>query len=258
MTEGAINGSGVGDARGSVATLSWWHLGQSAWALFRRSFRIVFRRKIWFMIGGILAYYAILYAFAVYRLNEGLSVDLALLVLVEVPGTILAIYLAMDLVANESNKNTLETLFSAASSHYQVWIVRLLGVYLVLAATLLSMSTISYFFFAEFPFIYGGLNAFIPAFLVANLTFFFSVFTRSANAAGMLALGFMWLVLVSFEGLQGTIYFLFLKPFDPPFGVNDALWTEKVLINRLAIFGTGLLLFYLGLRRMERREKLLA
>ena len=253
------NGSaGVGDASGSVATLSWWHLGQSAWGLFRRSFRIVFRRKLWFMISGILAYYAILYAFAVYRPNEGFSVDVALLVLVEIPGTILAIYLAMDLVAKERNRNTLETLFSAASSHYQVWIVRLLAVYLVLAITLLAMSTISYFFFAEFPFVWGGLNAFIPAFFVANLTFFFSVFTRSANAAGMLALGFMWLVLHTFEDLRGTIYFLFLKPFDPPFGVNDFLWAEKVLINRLAIFGAGLLLLYSGLRRMEQREKLLA
>ena len=238
--------------------LTWGDMVRSSWALFRRSFRIVMRRKLWFMAGGVLAYYAILYAFAVYEPDSGFSVDAALFVLVELPGTILGIYLTMDLVARERDRNTLETLYSTASSHYHVWTVRLIAIYLVLAATLLAMSTIAYFFFAEFPFVWGGINAFIPAFLVANVTFFFSVFARSANAAGMLGLGFLILVLMFYEPLEQTAYFLFLKPFEVPFGANDALWAEKTLINRLAVFGGGLLLLYLALRRMERREKLLA
>ena len=48
----------------------------------------------------------------------------------------------------------------------------MVAVYLLLAATLLGMSAAAYFLFAEFPFALGGLNAFAPAFLIANLTFF--------------------------------------------------------------------------------------
>ncbi|MFQ5742479.1 MAG: hypothetical protein ACE5HV_02695 [Acidobacteriota bacterium] len=238
--------------------LTWRQLAVSTWALFHLSGRIIFRRKPLFIMAGVLAYYGILYAFAVYRPGEGFGVDQALFVLVEIPGAILAIYLTMDLLAKERDHNTLETLFSTASSHYLIWAVRLVSVYVVLAVTLLIMSTVSYFLFAELPVLWGGLNAFLPAFLVANLTFFFSVYCRSANTAGMLGLGFLILVLLSADALRETSYFLFLKPFDLPVGIEDSLWAERVLINRLTVFGAGVLLIFLALRRMEKRERLLS
>jgi len=239
------------------AMLPWREVIKSLASLFRLSGRVIFRRKLLFMSGGILLYYAILYAFATYEPNSGFGVDEALFVLVELPGTILGIYLAMDMIAKERDRHTLEVLFSTASSHYTVWIIRLLSVYFVMLVTLLIMSTISYFFFAEFPFFWGGLNAFLPAFLLANLTFYFAVVTRSANAAGMLGLGFVILVLMTYEGLQGTNWDLFLKPFEIPLSGDDPLWAEKMLINRVAVFATGVVLLFLALRRMEHRERLL-
>ncbi len=240
------------------AMLPWRELIGSLASLFRLSGRVIFRRKLLFMALGLLAFYAILYAFAVNQPGSGFGVDDALLVLVELPGTILGIYLTMDLIAKERDRHTLEVLFSTASSHYTVWGVRLLSVYFVLLSTLMIMSTIAYYFFAEFPYVWGGLNAFLPAFLVANLTFFFSVFTRSANAAGMLALGFIILVLMSYEGLQGTNWDLFLKPFEAVVTGDDPVWAEKMLINRLGVFVTGSMLLFLALRRMEHRERLLS
>lgn len=239
------------------AVLPWREVIGSLAALFRLSGRVIFRRKLLFMALGILAYYAILYAFATYDPDDGFGVEDALFVLVELPGCVLGIYLAMDLVAKERDRNTLEVLFSTASSHYTVWTIRMLMVYFVLLVTLLAMSTIAYFFFAEFPFIWGGLNAFLPAFLLANLTFYCSVFTRSANAAGMLALGFVILVLMTYEGFQGTNWDLFMKPFEIPVTGEDPAWAEKMLINRVSVFVAGAGMLFLALRRMEQREKLL-
>ena len=250
--------TGLRDAEAPTAQLSWGQLLGSLAALFRLSGRVVFRRKLLFMAAGIVTYYAILYAFAVYQPGSGFGVEQALFILVELPGTILGIYLVMDLVPKERDSNTLEVLFSTASSHYLVWSVRLLAVVSVLFVTLMTMSTISYFFFAEFPFVWGGLNAFVPAFLVASLTFFFSVLTRSANAAGMLALGFVILVMITYGTLQGTSYDLFLKPFEIASTSDDPLWLEKILINRLSVLSGGAMLLFLALRRMESREKLLS
>jgi F0F1-type ATP synthase assembly protein I len=239
------------------AVLPWREVIGSLWSLFRLSGRVIFRRKLLFMSLGILAYYAILYTFAVYQPNSGFSVDSALFVLVELPGAVLGIYLAMDLIAKERDRHTLEVLFSTASSHYTVWTIRMLSVHFVLLVTLLIMSTISYFFFAEFPFIWGGLNAFLPAFLFASLTFYFSVWTRSSNAAGMIALGCLILVLMTYEAFQGTNWDLFLKPFEIPLTGEDPAWLEKMIINRVAVFVTGAGLLFLALRRMEHRERLL-
>lgn len=240
------------------AILPWRELIGSLVALFRLSSRVIFRRKLLFMVLGILTFYGILYIFAVYQPNSGLAVADALFILVELPGTVLGIYLAMDLIARERDQHTLEVLFSTASSHYTVWSMRMLSVYVVLLVTLMIMSTIAYYFFAEFPYIWGGLNAFLPALLVLNLTFFFSVFTRSANAAGMLGLGFIILVLMTYESFQGTNWDLFLKPFGIVLTGDDPVWAEKMLLNRLGVFVTSAMLLYLALRRMEHRERLLS
>jgi ABC-type transport system involved in multi-copper enzyme maturation permease subunit len=243
--------------RQPVDILTWRDLFTSTWRMVHLSFRITFRRKILFMTGGVLAYYVLIYLLAVYNPGEGLSAQAALLVLVELPGSVLGIYLAMDLVAKERDRQTLETLFSTASSHYLIWVIRLLSVYAVLLLALLVMSTISYFFFAEFPFFLGGLNAFLPAFLFANATFFFSTYAKGANTAGMLGVGLLLLVLMTSDSLQGTAYYVFMNPFQMPTGGAEFLWFERVLLNRLGVFAAGALMLFLALRRMERREKFL-
>ena len=238
--------------------LSWHELIASLWRLTLLSSHIIFHRKLLFMALGIVVYYSALYAFAIFRPSDGFSTEQALHVLVEIPGTVLAIYLAMDLVARERDQAALEILFSTSMSHYGIWMVRLVAVYAILALTLLAMSTAAYFLFAEFAFVRGGLNAWLPAFLVANLTFFCAVSCRSSNTAGMLALAFIVLVLFSWKSLYNTPYFLFLNPFETPMGTDDALWAEKVLLNRLGLVSSGIFFLFLGLRRMELRERLLS
>ena len=237
--------------------LTWRELFFSVGKLHALSMQIALHRKVMFMCCGVLAYYAILYAFSLWQPGEGFSVEQALNVLVEVPGTVLAIYLTMDMVAGERDKNTLEILFSTAISHYATWSVRIVGICAALFATLMAMSTISYFFFAEFPFVWGGLNACLPAFFMVGLTFLFSVLCRSSNAAGMIAVGILIAILISFETLENTPYDLFLKPFEPPADLDSNLWTNRVLLNRAGIALSGGLCIFLALRRMLDRERLL-
>ena len=238
-------------------SLTWRELLFFVSKLHSLSMRIVFHRKMIFMFGGIVAYYAILYAIAIWRPGEGFSVEQALHVLVEVPGTVLAIYLTMDLVSGERDKDTLEILFSTAISHYTTWAVRIVSICAALFATLMAMSTISYYFFAEFPYVLGGLNAWIPAFFMVGATFLFSVLCRSGNAAGMLAVGLLIAILLSTETFEDTSYYLFLKPFDPPSDLDTSLWVNRVVLNRAGIAILGILFIFLALRRMIEREKLL-
>ena len=238
--------------------LTWRDLALSFLQLGRLSFRIVFHRKLLFMGLGILVYYGILYALAILRPGEGFSVDQALYVLVEIPGTVLAIYLAMDLVVGERERNTLEILFSTSTPHYGIWMVRLVAVYGVLAGTLLIMGALAFLLFAELPLVWGPLNAFLPAFLLVNLTFFFSILTRSSNTAGMLSLGLIIAVLLTSQSLSETPYYLFLNPFHPPVNADASGWREMVLLNRLGIAGAGAFLLFLGLRKMAHRERLLS
>lgn len=241
-----------------AGALRWRQLLGSTARLFRLSLRVTFRRKLLFMLFGIVAYYGLLYAIVVFEPNAGLSVDEALLMLVDLPGTVIAVYLTMDLVASERDRKTLETLFSTASSHYSIWMVRLGSVLAVLMATLLTMSTAAYFLFAEFPFVRGAFNAFVPAAVFVGVTFYAAVRARGANTAAMMASAVLVFVLMLTEEMAGSRYWLFLDPFRQPTGGNPLFWIERILLNRLAYLALAGLLIFLGLRRMERRESFLS
>ncbi len=131
--------------------LTWWELGSSFWQLFYLSCRIVLYRKIVFMGGGIVIYFGGHYLFAVFWPGEGFSMEQALRVLVEIPGTVLGIYLTMDMIAGERDKDTLEILFSTSTNHFTIWSIRLVAVCVLLLFYLLGMSLSAYFLFAEFP-----------------------------------------------------------------------------------------------------------
>ena len=221
------------------------------------SVRIVFHRKFAFAGLGIVVYYGILYTILVFNPSDGFSVEQALHILVQIPGAVLAIYLSMDLVASERDGDTLETLFSASSSHYVVWLIRVVCLHVVLTLFVMGMSTASYILFAEFPFVLGGLNALVSTLFVANLTFLFAVSVKSSNSAGMLALGALVVALITQEAVDGTVYFLFLNPFEPPTGADLSLWADTVLINRGLVVVSGAATLYLALKKMARRERLL-
>ncbi|MBE83483.1 hypothetical protein MK139_00835 [bacterium] len=240
-----------------MGSLTYKDLWQSSIAMVVLSLRIVFHRKLRFGVFGVLGYYAILYAIMTFNPSDGFSVEDALNILVQIPIAALAVYLSMDLVALERDRETLETLFSTASTHYNIWIVRLTALHGILVASSLVMSGLSYILFAEFPFVLGGLNAFVPAYMIANLTFYFAVSVRSSNAAGMLAIGCLLLVLMFGSNLTNQGYNPLINPFNIPNNVDLTIWEDTVLLNRVSVIGIGVLLLYLGLRKMERRERLL-
>lgn len=237
--------------------LTWRAVFQTLFRFFYLSAQIVFHRKIVFMCLGIAIYYGLLYSLAVWRPSDGFSVGQALHILIEAPGTVLAIYLTMDLVAGERDRDTLEILFSTSTSHYTTWGIRLGAVYVLLFFTILMMSIFSYFFFAEFPYLWGGINAFLPAFFIGSLTFFFSTTCKSGNAAGMLSLGTLVIILLTASTLQNTGYFLFLNPFVTPMGVDEVDWVEKALYNRIGVIFLGGILLLLSLMKMKHREDIL-
>ena len=241
-----------------VGSLTYSELLKSAALTVRLSLLIVFHRKLLFAALGILGYYALLYALMTFNPSDGFSVDDALDVLVQIPMAALAVYLSMDIVSSERDRDTLETLFSTASSHYAIWMVRLTSLHGILLISSMIMSGLSYILFAEFPYIRGGLNAVVPAYLVANMTFYFAVSVRSSNAAGMLSLGALLLVLMFSSSISGSVYDPMLNPFDVPANIDLTLWADRILINRAMVIGSGGLLLFLALRKMERRERLLA
>lgn len=238
--------------------LTWSQLLHALWRLTWLSGRIALHRKLAFMGAGAALYYAALYLLAVLRPDEGFGVEQALFVLVEIPGAVLAIYLSMDLVAGERDRNTLEILFTTATSSYAIWAVRLLALAGVLAGALLTLSTAAYFLFAEFPFVRGAINALVPSLFMVALTLSFGISTRSSNTAGMMSLAVLIAALLAAGRLERSAYNLFLNPFVVPLESDADIWLQTILINRAGLCVATVLMLGFGLRQLERRERFLS
>ena len=74
----------------------------------------------------------------------------------------------------------------------------------------------------------------------------------------MLATGVMGLTLVASQSMPDSPFLLFLDTFDPPVGMEDTLWGDRVLLNRMAVAVLSGLLLLIGLRKMEARERLVS
>lgn len=220
--------------------------------------RIALHRKVGFMLAGVVLLYSALYLLAVLRPGEGFGVEQALFVLVELPGAVLAVYLTMDLVTAERDRDTLETLFTTATSHYGIWGIRLLAIVAVLASMLLVMSTAAYVLFAEFPFVRGAFNGLVPAVFMVGLTLLASVTTRSSNIAAMLSAALIIAVLLAADVLRHSPYYLFLNPFVVPLESDVGTWMQTITLNRLGLVTAALIMAGLALRQMENRERLLS
>ncbi|MDP6040782.1 MAG: hypothetical protein QGG64_19695, partial [Candidatus Latescibacteria bacterium] len=69
--------------------------------------------------------------------------------------------------------------------------------------------------------------------------------------------GVLIVILLSTEALENTSYYLFLKPFETPIELDENIWMDRVVLNRVGVAVLGVLFIFLALRRMEERERLL-
>ena len=77
------------------------------------------------------------------------------------------------------------------------------------------------------------------------------------NDSIQFALFCLLLVLMFGSNLTNQGYNPLINPFNIPNNVDLTIWEDTVLLNRVSVIGIGVLLLYLGLRKMERRERLL-
>jgi len=204
-----------------------------------------------------------LYTVIVYIINyrepviDRMTTSSVLSALLEVPLFGLAIFLNMQLIANEKDRRTLEGLFTVAGSRYKVWLIRFGTLNLVMLGFALVLSLIGYFCFADLPPVGMALNGFVPACFIGSMTLYFSVRFRSAFAAGMVAVGVLLLISVMAEPLEESRYFAFFNPYNVPRSLDPETWQLWMWQNRLALLALSAGLQFLALRGLGNRERLL-
>ncbi len=227
-----------------------WHLLHS---LIKYNLKIIFaNRFIYFLLAAVIFFLlvTILYlASSEADISEG-TIFYWLLV----PGLLLVFYPTVFGIQNDVDSRMIEILFGIPNYRYKVWLVRMALIYLVVALILFILAALSSIFLIPIPVLEMVYQLMFPVFFVGCAAFMVSTLIKNGNGTAVV------MVIVGLFFWFGTAFLpykfnLFLNPFSVPSDVNEVIWADTTMNNRVYIF-IGTIIFVLtGLIMLQKREK---
>jgi ABC-type transport system involved in multi-copper enzyme maturation permease subunit len=219
------------------------------------NYRIVFGRKVWFFVAGVLIYFAA--ACIVLNRMEASTLEDALLWLAWLPTTVVTAFLSMDLVENERNSGVLETLFTTSVSRHRVWLIKFVVLMLFSCLLGLLMIVVTYLFAVDLPILLTWIYTVPQLVFIASWTVLFSVIFKSGNIAGLWTAAFLLFEMLIRRAGAHRVTYLFHNPFDKPVDIEPFIWARTVFYNKVFYAAFGCVCFWIALWLIDRRERLL-
>ncbi len=221
--------------------------------LSRYNLKIIFANKfIFFLLAavGFFLFVAIVNLFSDSNPTEG-SVFYTLLF----PGILLIFYPTAFGIQNDSDARMLEILFGIPNYRYKVWLVRLALIYVVVFVILIGLSFFAGLAMASVPVMEMVYQLMFPIFFLGSLSFMVSTLARNGNGTAVVMVVIGVAFWISSGILEASKWNIFLNPFMMPSDMNEAIWMDITLKNRIYLsVGTVLVMLY-GLLNLQKREK---
>jgi len=171
-----------------------------------------------------------------------------------VPGILLIFYPTVFGIQSDVDTRMIEILFGIPNYRYKVWLIRMALIYFVVFFILIILSLLSSVVLVSFSILSMVFQLMFPIFFLGSAAFMVSTLVRNGNgtAVVMVMIGlFFWIA----TGFLPQKYNLFLNPFSMPSDVNEVVWADTTLNNRIYIFVLTLISIMFGLLRLQKREK---
>ncbi len=227
------------------------------WTLFykmvRYNMKVIFgNRFVWFVLAAI-AFYFFIAITSIYDNNvidDGFIYGLQIM-----PGLLLIFYPMTFGIQNDLDAGILEILFGIPDYRYKVWLVRLILVFVLVFLMMFMLTVMSYYLLAPVNIFELTWNVMFPVYFLGSLAFLFSTIIKNGNgtAVVMVIVGVGLLILS--ETLNRTMWNIFLNPFSIPNRLNEMIWKEITMENRIFLAVGSLLFVLYGLFNLQKREK---
>jgi len=227
--------------------------------LFVQIRKILFAGKFYVVFIVVMAVFNAFPIIVGHIINDPMPIFVAYHFMNAVPGMVLALFMSMFLVSFEKDNKTIEALFSIPGSPYKIWIYKLTVQYFILLLFQFLFAGMTFLFVDSFSIGVIVISAFANVFLAGNLTFFFSTKFKSGIAAGIMTfvilLFFMPISIIFTEEFDSMYqWILYLSPLMKPDNLDIGIWNQRLLYNKLVIYGLGILFMYRGLTNLRKRE----
>jgi hypothetical protein len=99
----------------------------------------------------------------------------------------------------------------------------------------------------------------LPVMLFGNLAFLYSTLIRNGNAAAVLSVLTVILVLVlgNVQLVENKVWDLTINPYEEPENINAAIWSMILLKNRILMGVAAIVFLMSGLLGLQNRGKFL-
>ena len=223
-------------------------------SLVRYNLKIVFANKfIYFLLAAVFIF---LFVTTINLFDSDSNpTEVTVYYLLLVPGLLLVFYPSTFGIQNDMDTQMIEILFGIPNYRYKVWLVRLILIYFVVSAILFILSILCSIALITVPLLTMVFQLMFPIFFFGSVAFMFSTFVRNGNGTAVIMVIIGMAFWIASDNLEHSKWNLFLNPFNMPSSLNDLVWGEIVLSNRLYLMVGIILAILLGLLNLQKREK---
>lgn len=219
--------------------------------------RVIFAGKfIWFLLLGLVLFFFLMYSAA----SESAELSHAMVYnQLVIPGILLVFYPACFGIQNDADNRILELLFGIPNYVYKVWLFRLVMIYAEVYLILVAYAFLArILLYPVAPFLMAA-QLMIPVMLFGNMAFLYSTLIRNGNAAAVLSVLtlILMLVLTATPLGQNKFWDVTINPYEEPENINAAIWGVIMLKNRIFMIGVGVVCLMSGLMGLQNRGKFL-
>lgn len=221
---------------------------------FRYNLKIIFANKfIYFLLAAVIIF---LFVTTINLLDSDSNpTEGTVYYLLLVPGILLIFYPTVFGIQNDVDTRMIEILFGIPNYRYKVWLVRMALIYIVVFGILLILNIISSAALVSVPIIYMVYQLMFPIFFLGSLAFMTSALVRNGNGTAVIMIIIGMVFWIASEPLATSKWNLFLNPFTVPSNVNEAVWMDTTLNNRIYLLVGTIITLLGGLLFLQKREK---
>ena len=221
--------------------------------MIRYNLKIVFANKFLYFLLAAFAFFVLVTVIDLFS-GTGATIE-GVYYLLLFPGILLIFYPTAFGIQNDEDSRMLEIIFGIPNYRYKVWLVRLALIYLIVFLLLLALGLLSSFALVRIPVFEMSFQLMFPIFFTGSLAFMLSTLIKNGNGTAVVMVVIGVGFLIAAEPLEDSAWNIFLNPFDLPRDMNQIIWAEVSMKNRLYLL-TGMILANLyGLYNLQAREK---
>lgn len=220
--------------------------------LIRYNLKIVYmNRFIWFFIASFVFYVFIVFM----RVRNQSFIDEAFIYnALLFPGILFLFFPSVFGIQIDKDTKILEILFGIPDYRYKVWFIRLLIIFILSFIFIFFLALISSLGLTKINVLEMAFQAILPLYFFGSFSFMMSTLVKSGFGTTVIIIILGVFLFVMSGSIGNSMWNIFLNPFQVPERLNEIVWHNIIVKNRIFLAISSIIFLLYGLFNLQERE----